>query len=73
MLAEENNLGDCLREAMALPDPATTAHLMAALGGFWTIKGDNARVIAVAAAVEDAFVDGCPRRRTSTPLSPLPR
>ena len=28
---------------------------MAALGAFWTIKGDNARVIAVAAAVEDAL------------------
>ena len=55
VLAEENNLGDCLREAMALPDPATTAHLMAALGAFWTIKGDNARVIAVAAAVEDSL------------------
>ncbi len=55
VLAEENNLADCLREAMALPDPVTTAHLMAALGAFWTIKGDNARVIAVAAAVEDSL------------------
>ncbi len=55
VLAEENNLADCLREAMALPDPATTAHLMAALGAFWTIKGDNMRVIAVASAVEDSL------------------
>ena len=48
LLAEENNLADCLREAMARRDGATICVLVAALGGFWTIKGENPRVIALA-------------------------
>ena len=55
LLAEENNLADCLREAVSLPDPSTTAQLMAALGAFWTVKGENARVISMTGAVEDAL------------------
>ncbi|MFC5179705.1 NB-ARC domain-containing protein [Nocardioides taihuensis] len=55
LLAEENNLADCLREAMARRDGATICVLVAALGGFWTVKGENPRVIALAGAVEDAL------------------
>jgi predicted ATPase len=55
--AEENNLADALRAAVAVPDPAATAELTAALAGFWTVRGENTRVIAVAAAV-DAALEG---------------
>jgi hypothetical protein len=60
LLAEENNLADCLRVAIALPDPWTTAQLMAALATFWTIKGDNARVIAITTAVDEALTGWAP-------------
>jgi tetratricopeptide (TPR) repeat protein len=53
--AEENNLADALREAVAVPDPSATADLTAALAGFWTVRGENTRVIAVAAAIDAAL------------------
>ncbi len=55
LLAEENNLADCLREALTVRDQWTVAQVMAALATFWTIKGDNTRVIAIAAAVDEAL------------------
>jgi hypothetical protein len=55
--AEENNLADALRAALAAPDPAATADLTAALAGFWTLRGENTRVIALVAAV-DAALEG---------------
>ena len=54
---EENNLADALRAVVAVPDPAATAELTAALAGFWTVRGENTRVIAVASAV-DAALEG---------------
>jgi predicted ATPase/DNA-binding SARP family transcriptional activator len=55
LLVEENNLADLLREAVTRPDPDTMMVLLAALSSFWTIKGEHARVISLAAAVEDAL------------------
>ena len=55
LAAEENNLADALRSAVAVPDPAATADLTSALASFWTIRGENTRVIAVASAVDAAF------------------
>ena len=52
---EENNLADALRAAVAVPDPAATAELTAALAGFWTVRGENTRVIAITAAVDAAL------------------
>ena len=57
LAVEENNLADALRAAVAVPDPAATVDLTAALAGFWTVRGENTRVIAVAAAV-DAALEG---------------
>ena len=55
-------------------DGATICVLVAALGGFWTIKGENPRVIALASAVEDALAGlGAAGPRTSTPPSRRPR
>jgi predicted ATPase/DNA-binding SARP family transcriptional activator len=53
--AEENNLADCLRRALRTPDPSSVAVLVAALGAYWTITGENPRVIMLAAAVDDAL------------------
>ena len=55
--AEENNLSDALRSAVATPDPVATVELTATLAGFWTVRGENTRVIAMASAV-DAALDG---------------
>jgi predicted ATPase/DNA-binding SARP family transcriptional activator/tetratricopeptide (TPR) repeat protein len=52
---EENNLADALRAAVVVPDPAATAELTAALAGFWTVRGENTRVIAITAAVDAAL------------------
>ena len=55
LAVEENNLADALRAAVAVPDPAATADLTAALAGFWTVRGENPRVIAITAAVDAAL------------------
>jgi predicted ATPase/DNA-binding SARP family transcriptional activator len=55
LAAEENNLADALRAAVAVPDPAATAELTAALAGFWTVRGENTRVFSVTAAVDAAL------------------
>lgn len=43
--AEENNLADALRKALAADDADAVVALMALLGGFWSIRGEHARVI----------------------------
>ncbi|GAA3830941.1 ATP-binding protein [Nocardioides panacisoli] len=55
--AEDGNLTDALRQALADSDPATVASIFAALGGYWSIVGDHQRSIALAAAVGRAVVD----------------
>jgi predicted ATPase/DNA-binding SARP family transcriptional activator len=50
--AEENNLADLLREAMTRRDQVTTAALVAALAGLWTISGDFPRLMALSGSVE---------------------
>ena len=74
LAVEENNLADCLRDALAVPDPWSVVRLLSALGSFWTVRGENTRVIALAAATDtalegwlptaeqvDAAVSGAPR------------
>jgi predicted ATPase len=55
LASEETNLADALRTAVAIPDPAATAELSSALVSYWTIRGENTRVIAMATAVDDAL------------------
>src|SRR6478736_1306539 len=57
---EENNLADALREALTLPDPWSVVRLLTALGSFWTIRGENPRVIAVAGASDAALTGWAP-------------
>ncbi|WP_432929436.1 ATP-binding protein [Microbispora sp. CA-135349] len=55
--AEETNLADILREAIADPDPEAVVVLFSALGGYWTICGDHPRSIVLTPAVA-AALDG---------------
>lgn len=57
LLAEENNLADVLRSAVAHADPETIVVVLVALSAFWTIRGEHGRVVVLAGAV-DAALDG---------------
>ncbi|MCR1781418.1 AAA family ATPase [Nocardioides carbamazepini] len=65
---EENNLADALRRALAEPDPDAVAALMATLGGFWSIRGEHARVIMLCEPVAGVLVDvpAAPERADQT-------
>ncbi|RJL32506.1 BTAD domain-containing putative transcriptional regulator [Bailinhaonella thermotolerans] len=45
--AEDGNLADLLRQALAGADPETAVRLMAGLGGLWSVRGDHARILAL--------------------------
>ncbi|HVW17228.1 MAG TPA: transcriptional regulator, partial [Solirubrobacteraceae bacterium] len=54
LAAEEVNLADELRDALADGDRDALVELLAALGTFWTIRGEHTRLVALMAAVADA-------------------
>ncbi len=58
--AEETNLADELRTAIADADRGAVVQLLATLGTFWTIRGEHLRLVALAAAVTDALGDWRP-------------
>ncbi|HXW87325.1 MAG TPA: BTAD domain-containing putative transcriptional regulator [Streptosporangiaceae bacterium] len=60
LAAEETNLADELRAAVADVDRATLVRLLAPLGMFWTIRGAHVRVMALVDAVADAIGDWQP-------------
>ncbi|BCJ37783.1 SARP family transcriptional regulator [Actinocatenispora thailandica] len=49
--AEEGNLAELLRQALAEPDPATVVHLLAGLAPLWSLRGDHLRLIALGDAI----------------------
>jgi predicted ATPase/DNA-binding SARP family transcriptional activator len=51
--AEENNLADVLRQALATGDPATTVRVLATLGTYWMILGDHARIFVLTEVVSE--------------------
>ncbi len=55
LAAEETNLADELRAAIADGDRGTIVRLLAALGMFWTIRGEHIRMLALVEAVADAI------------------
>ncbi|MEV5412618.1 BTAD domain-containing putative transcriptional regulator [Thermopolyspora sp. NPDC052614] len=63
--AEETNLSDILREALAdpVPDPEAVVSLFSALGGYWTIRGYHARSIAFTPALNAALTGWTPPPR----------
>jgi predicted ATPase/DNA-binding SARP family transcriptional activator len=52
--AEETNLADELRDAIAEGDRPSLVLLMSALGLFWTIRGEHIRLVALSGAFTDA-------------------
>jgi predicted ATPase len=58
--AEEVNLADELRAALADGDRDALVRLLAPLGIFWTIRGEHVRVLVLAEAVADAVQDWRP-------------
>jgi predicted ATPase len=58
--AEEVNLADELRDAIGRGDNDTAIVMLAALGMFWTIRGEHARLVALTAAVAAAVADWRP-------------
>ena len=60
LAAEEINLADELRDALADGDRSALVELLAVLAAFWTIRGEHARLIGVTGAVADAVRDWQP-------------
>ncbi|HEY3954079.1 MAG TPA: BTAD domain-containing putative transcriptional regulator [Streptosporangiaceae bacterium] len=58
--AEETNLADELRAAIADSDRSAVVQLLATLGTFWTIRGEHLRLVALAAAVAGELRDWQP-------------
>lgn len=55
--AEEGNLVDVLRHAIATRDAATVVRVAAALTGLWSVEGAHLKVVAMASSVEDVLHD----------------
>ncbi|MGD9958683.1 ATP-binding protein [Nocardioides sp.] len=58
--AEEINLADVVRRALTAADPATVVVLMGALGSYWAITGNHARLIVLVDAAESTLRDWAP-------------
>jgi predicted ATPase len=58
--AEETNLTDVLRRALGEPDQATIVVVLAALGRYWTIRGEHERLLVLVEAFEQALVEWTP-------------
>jgi len=58
--AEETNLADELRDALADGDRDALAQLLLALGLLWTMRGEHARLLVLAGAIGDAVADWTP-------------
>ena len=57
---EENNLADVLRRSMTDEDASIAVPLMALLGAFWAITGNNPRVFAMLSGAEKLLEDWDP-------------
>ena len=58
--AEEINLADELRSAIATGDGGAAVHLLAALGMFWTVRGEHGRLLVLAEPVTTMLCDWQP-------------
>lgn len=58
--AEESNLAEALRDAIADGDNPALVRLLAGLGVFWSIRGDHGRLIVVTEAIGERLRDWFP-------------
>lgn len=61
--AEETNLTDVLREAVADPDPEAAVVLFSSLSGYWSIRGDFPRCLTFTPPVASALAGWTPPPR----------
>ncbi|GGL31116.1 ATP-binding protein [Phycicoccus endophyticus] len=61
LTVEEVNLADCLRTALSAGDPWAVARLLSTLAAYWTIRGENVRLVALAGAVDAALAGWRPQ------------
>ncbi|HEY0933128.1 MAG TPA: BTAD domain-containing putative transcriptional regulator, partial [Trebonia sp.] len=67
LAAEETNLADELRGALADGDRAALVQLLAALGLLWTMRGEHVRLLVLAEAVAEAVRDWLPPPELADP------
>ncbi|HEY3880345.1 MAG TPA: BTAD domain-containing putative transcriptional regulator [Trebonia sp.] len=60
LAAEETNLADELRAALADGDRGSLVHLLAPLGLFWSIRGEHLRLITLVQAIADVLAGWTP-------------
>jgi predicted ATPase/DNA-binding SARP family transcriptional activator len=58
--AEETNLADVLRQALAAADPETAIQLLCGLGGLWSVRGEHPRVFVLAGSVAETVAGWVP-------------
>ncbi|GIH02628.1 SARP family transcriptional regulator [Rhizocola hellebori] len=58
--ADESNLSDVLRRALAAADAAVAVQILAALAGYWLILGEHPRLLVLLDAVANAVADWTP-------------
>ncbi|GII63626.1 hypothetical protein Skr01_37110 [Sphaerisporangium krabiense] len=58
--AEEGNLADLLRQALAESDQVTTVQLVAGVGALWSIRGDHPRILVHLDAISQVIVGWTP-------------
>jgi predicted ATPase/DNA-binding SARP family transcriptional activator len=66
LLAEEGNLTDVLRRALATGRAAVGVGLLSTLGSLWTITGNHPRIFAVADAASELLADWDPSGQRET-------
>ncbi|MEV0272559.1 BTAD domain-containing putative transcriptional regulator [Hamadaea sp. NPDC050747] len=57
---EEGNLSDVLRRAFATADPAAAMQILAALAGYWMIRGEHPRLLVVIEAAANVVAGWTP-------------
>jgi predicted ATPase/DNA-binding SARP family transcriptional activator len=58
--AEENNLSDVLRRALAVSDPAAAVQILAALASYWLILGEHLRLMVLIEATANVLAGWTP-------------
>jgi predicted ATPase/DNA-binding SARP family transcriptional activator len=57
---EENNLSDVLRRALVAADPEATVQILAALAGYWVVRGEHLRLLVLFEAASGVLAGWTP-------------
>ncbi|WP_322749810.1 MULTISPECIES: BTAD domain-containing putative transcriptional regulator [unclassified Frankia] len=67
LAAEEINLADALRQALAGADPEAAVQVLCGLGGLWSVRGEHTRVAALAGTVAETVAGWWPPAELADP------